>query len=62
MGKATPIHFRKSKRIGGRSTPSAEKVDGPGNPIDFFVKRKLKGENLSLANGTYELSGGPVMI
>ena len=33
-----------------------EKVDGPGNPIDFFVKRKLKGENLSLAKeaGPYE--------
>ena len=24
-------------------------VDYKGNPIDFFVKRKLKGENLSLA-------------
>ncbi len=34
----------------------AEKGDGPGNPIDFFVKRKLKGENLSLAKeaGPYE--------
>ena len=32
------------------------KVDGPGNPIDFFIKRKLKGENLTLANqaGPYE--------
>jgi len=32
------------------------KVDGPGNPIDFFVQRKLKGENLTLANqaGPYE--------
>jgi hypothetical protein len=34
----------------------AGKVDGQGNPIDFFVKRKLKGESLTLAEeaGPYE--------
>ncbi|MDC0157375.1 DUF1549 and DUF1553 domain-containing protein [Verrucomicrobia bacterium] len=32
------------------------KVDAPGNPIDFFVQRKLKGETLNLAEeaGPYE--------
>ena len=32
------------------------KVDGPGNPIDFFVQRKLKGQSLTLAKeaGPYE--------
>jgi hypothetical protein len=32
------------------------KIDAPGNPIDFFVQRKLKGETLNLAEkaGPYE--------
>jgi hypothetical protein len=32
------------------------KVDGPGNPIDFFVQRKLRGQTLTLAKeaGPYE--------
>ena len=32
------------------------RIDGPGNPIDFFVQRKLKGETLNLAEeaGPYE--------
>ena len=32
------------------------KVDGPGNPIDFFVQKNLKGENLTSAEeaGPYE--------
>ena len=32
------------------------KVVAPGNPIDFFVQRKLKGETLNLAEeaGPYE--------
>ena len=34
----------------GRSTPlRSEKGDGQGNSIDFFVKRKLKVETLTLA-------------
>ena len=54
--KSTPINFPRAKELVWAVQPFEPRRLTLGNSIDFFIKRKLKVETLTLANqaGPYE--------